>query len=78
MAVLAKTSFNQPSQKTIKAFVKIDRIYGTFEFNENKPGKGEYPLRGGGLINAWFHDLAVKVMYFADELSTIEENKGRI
>jgi hypothetical protein len=45
-------------------------VYGLHEFEE---GKGEYPLRGGGLANAWYHHPAVKVMYFCDELATLGE-----
>ncbi len=50
--------------------------YGLFEF---EPGKGEYPLRGDktkskeekygqSLMNAWYHNPIVKLMYFCDEL----------
>ncbi len=45
-------------------------VYGTKEYD---PDKGEYPLRGGGLANAWFHFPPVKIIYFADELATIAE-----
>ena len=45
-------------------------VYGLEEFDEKK---GEYPLRGGGMANAWHHHPAVKLMYFADELATLEE-----
>ena len=45
-------------------------VYGLVEFDGKK---GEYPLRGGGLANAWNHHPIVKVMYFCDELATLEE-----
>ena len=45
-------------------------VYGLVEFDGQK---GEYPLRGGGLANAWHHHPVVKVMYFCDELATLEE-----
>ncbi len=45
-------------------------VYGLVEF---EPAKGEYPLRGGGMANAWFHHPIVKIMYFCDELTTLEE-----
>jgi len=44
--------------------------YGCHEFDEKN---GEYPLRGGGLANAWYHFPAVKVMYFCDELASLKE-----
>ncbi len=44
-------------------------LYGLNEFDEKK---GEYPLRGGGLANVWNHFPIVKVMYFCDELCTLE------
>jgi len=46
---------------------------GVYALNEFEPGKGEYPLRGGGLANAWYHHPIVKLMYFADELATLGE-----
>jgi len=45
-------------------------VYGLNEFDERK---GEYPLRGGGMANAWHHHTIVKVMYFCDELATLDE-----
>ena len=45
-------------------------VYGLKEFDDKK---GEYPLRGGGMANAWNHHPIVKVMYFCDELATLEE-----
>jgi 23S rRNA maturation-related 3'-5' exoribonuclease YhaM len=45
-------------------------IYGSTAF---EPDKGEYEIRGGGLANAWFHNPIVKVMYFCDELATLQE-----
>jgi len=45
-------------------------VYGLKEFEERK---GEYNLRDKGLANVWFHNPIVKVMYFCDELSSMEE-----
>ena len=56
-------------------------VYGLNEFDEKS---GEYPLRGDdslskeerrgkSLANAWYHNPIVKVMYFCDELATLEE-----
>ena len=45
-------------------------VYGLKEFDDKK---GEYPLRGGGMANAWHHHSVVKVMYFCDELATLDE-----
>ncbi len=45
-------------------------VYGLKEFDDKM---GEYPLRGGGMANAWHHHPIVKVMYFCDELATLEE-----
>lgn len=47
-------------------------VYGLVEFDAKK---GEYPLRGGAMANAWFHHPIVKVMYFCDELVTLLESK---
>jgi hypothetical protein len=44
-------------------------VYGLNEFD----GKGEYTLRGGGLANAWYHFPAVKIIYFCDEIATLQE-----
>lgn len=44
-------------------------VYGLKEFD----GKGEYTLREKGLANAWHHHPIVKVMYFCDELATLQE-----
>ena len=64
-------------------------VYGLNEFY--KPDdwqQGEYPLRGDdtkskeerygqSLANAWYHNPVVKLMYFCDELATLEEkDKG--
>lgn len=60
-------------------------VYGLNEFyKEDDWQQGEYPLRGDetktkeerrgkSLANAWFHNPIVKVMYFCDELATLEE-----
>ncbi len=45
-------------------------VYGLTEFDEKK---GEYVLRGGSMANAWYHHPIVKVMYFCDEIATLEE-----
>jgi hypothetical protein len=45
-------------------------VYGLKEF---EPDKGEYTLRGESMANAWFHHPVVKVMYFCDELATLQE-----
>lgn len=65
----------------IQKFIKLAEIeelmikyhMGVYGLNEFEPGKGEYPLRGGGLANAWHHHPIVKLMYFADELATLGE-----
>lgn len=44
-------------------------VYGLNEFN----GKGEYTLRGKGMIHAWHHNPIIKVMYFCDEMATLQE-----
>ena len=44
-------------------------VYGLTEFDAKK---GEYPLRGGSMMNAWYHHPIVKLMYFADELESFE------
>lgn len=57
---------------------------GVFGLNEYDEKSGEYPLRGDdtkgkeeryskSLANAWYHNPIVKVMYFCDELATLEE-----
>lgn len=69
------------SIKRIQKFIKLTEIeelmikyhMGVYGLNEFEPGKGEYPLRGGGLANAWHHHPIVKLMYFADELATLGE-----
>lgn len=60
-------------------------VYGLNEFyKEDDWQTGEYPLRGDetktkeerrgkSLANAWYHNPIVKVMYFCDELATLEE-----
>jgi len=56
-------------------------VYGLDEF---APGKGEYNLRGDdslpkeerygkSLANAWYHNPIVKVMYFCDEIETLND-----
>lgn len=45
-------------------------VYGLTEF---EPGKGEYPLRGGAMANAWYHHPIVKMMYFCDEITMLRE-----
>ena len=50
-------------------------VYGLREFDEKK---GEYPLRGGGMANAWHHHPIVKVMYFCDELATLDEKANEV
>ncbi len=45
-------------------------VYGLVEY---ELAKGEYTLRGGGMAHAWFHHPIVKIMYFCDELTTLEE-----
>lgn len=47
-------------------------IYGLKEFDERS---GEYQLRGGGLANAYANHIAVKVIYFCDEMATIMEKR---
>lgn len=60
---------------------------GVYGLNEFDPKAGEYPLRGDdslskeerrgkSLANAWHHNPIVKVMYFCDELATLEEGAG--
>lgn len=49
-------------------------VYGLVEFQD--PGqehKGEYNLRNEGMANAWFHHPIVKLMYFCDEIATLQE-----
>ncbi len=49
-------------------------IYGLVEFQDpGKEHKGEYTLRNKSMANAWYHHPIVKVMYFCDELATLEE-----
>lgn len=49
-------------------------VYGLKEFQDpGREHKGEYMLRHDGLANAWYHHPIVKVMYFCDELVTLEE-----
>ncbi len=61
-------------------------VYGLTEFEEKS---GEYPLRGNdslpkeerrgkSLANAWYHNPIVKVMYFCDELETLESKVNDI
>lgn len=56
-------------------------VYGLDEF---APGKGEYNLRsdnrlpkeqryGKSLANAWYHNPICKVMYFCDEIETLND-----
>lgn len=64
-------------------------VYGLNEFyKEGDWQQGEYPLRsdeskskeerrGQSLANAWYHNPIVKLIYFSDELATLEEkDKG--
>jgi 23S rRNA maturation-related 3'-5' exoribonuclease YhaM len=44
-------------------------VYGLKEFDD---AKGEYTLRGESMANAWFHHPIIKVMYFCDELDTLQ------
>jgi len=60
-------------------------VYGLNEFyKEDDWQSGEFPLRGDeskskeerrgkSLANAWYHNPVVKVMYFCDEIATLEE-----
>lgn len=49
-------------------------VYGLKEFD---PGKGEYPLCcDGGLAGVWEKHPIVKLMYFADELVTMDEKRA--
>lgn len=48
-------------------------VYGLKEYEERS---GEYPLRGGGLANVWANYPACKLIYFADELVTMEERNN--
>lgn len=45
-------------------------VYGLIEFDEKK---GEYPLRDKSMANAWYHHPIVKIIYFSDEIATLEE-----
>ena len=45
---------------------------GVYGLNEYDQRKGEYSLRDGGMANAWYHHPIVKVMYFCDELETLQ------
>jgi hypothetical protein len=47
-------------------------VYGLTEF---EPKRGEFPLRGGGLANAWNKHPVVKLMYFADEIGSLCEQQ---
>jgi hypothetical protein len=74
------------SIERIQKFIKLTDIeelmiryhMGVYGLNEFEPGKGEYPLRGGGLANAWHHYPIVKLMYFADELATLGEKAEEV
>ncbi len=66
------------SLRRIKSFITLEEIeerlilyhmgiYGLKEFSS----KGEYSLFS--LVRAWDQDPAVKVMYFCDEIATLEE-----
>lgn len=70
MSVARVKQFINISELEEKMILYHMGVYGLHEFEE---GKGEYPLRGGGLANAWYHHPAVKVMYFCDELATLGE-----
>ncbi len=61
-------------------------VYGLNEFDEKA---GEYPLRGDdtlskearygkSMANAWFHNPICKLMYFCDELATLEEKASEV
>jgi 23S rRNA maturation-related 3'-5' exoribonuclease YhaM len=73
------------SLERIKKFIKLTEleekmilyhmgVYGLVEFQD--PGsehRGEYNLRNEGMANAWYHHPIVKVMYFCDEIATLQE-----
>ncbi len=73
------------SLERIKKFIKLTEleekmvlyhmgIYGLVEFQDSgKEYKGEYTLRNNGMANAWYHHPVVKIMYFCDEIATLEE-----
>ncbi len=49
-------------------------IYGLVEFQDpGKEDKGEYTLRNESMANAWYHHPIVKLMYFCDEIATLQE-----
>ena len=49
-------------------------VYGLREFQDlGKEPKGEYTLRTKGMANAWYHYPIVKLMYFCDEIATLQE-----
>jgi hypothetical protein len=60
-------------------------VYGLNEFYaEDDWQTGEYPIRGDkslskeerrgkSLANAWYHNPICKLMYFCDEIATLEE-----
>lgn len=49
-------------------------IYGLVEFQDpGKEDRGEYTLRNESMANAWYHHPIVKVMYFCDEIATLQE-----
>lgn len=69
------------SIKRIKKYIKLTEleekmikyhmgVYGLKEFDEKS---GEYELRNKQMANAWYHDPICKVIYFCDELATLEE-----
>lgn len=61
-------------------------VYGLNEFDEKS---GEYPLRGDdtlskearygkSMANVWYHNPICKIMYFCDELATLEEKASEV
>ena len=61
-------------------------VYGLHEYDEKS---GEYPLRGDdqlskeerrgkSLANAWYHNPIVKIMYFCDELETLQAKQAEL
>jgi 23S rRNA maturation-related 3'-5' exoribonuclease YhaM len=49
-------------------------IYGLTEFQDpGQESKGEYTLRNEGMANAWYHHPVVKLIYFCDEIATLQE-----
>ena len=69
------------SLKRIAEFIALTELeikmiqfhMGVYGLDEFEPGKGEYTLRNKGMAYAWYHNPIVKVMYFCDELATLQE-----